>query len=282
MKRTVIGFVGTLLMVSAPVRADCIDCPPGTIALSDSDGFNSGWCVTISRPENVMIEVTDIDFVADTVTLEITKTFDGPPGLANVFPAILMDFFQVCDDSETVTRFVIDSESIDNQTTSAWTDFHWILFNYNSLTDAWIDVPASTGFDTAPFGSAVFSEFIDPGTDEKALHLTATGGAIADQGGFAPGAAGGALVIQTDLSIRPYRATFVIKQRPSFVAMAGDLDLDGDVDVRDFATLAMCFNGPGNAASVNCPDDMNPDLDHDGDVDLGDFSILSGNYTGTR
>ncbi|UCG33394.1 MAG: metallophosphoesterase [Phycisphaerales bacterium] len=57
-----------------------------------------------------------------------------------------------------------------------------------------------------------------------------------------------------------------------------DLDCDGDVDLNDFATFAMCFSG----ASVTVPppgcsprNSSWSDLDGDGDVDLADFATLA-------
>lgn len=56
----------------------------------------------------------------------------------------------------------------------------------------------------------------------------------------------------------------------SFVIGAGDCDVDGDVDLDDFAScFAPCIDGPHAAVSGSC---ANVDLDVDGDVDLGDFA----------
>jgi aminopeptidase N len=63
----------------------------------------------------------------------------------------------------------------------------------------------------------------------------------------------------------------------------GDMDGDGDVDLNDFATFALCFHG---AAVTTPPGGCTPvefagaDLDDDGDVDLGDFSTFALDYTG--
>jgi hypothetical protein len=270
-------------LAPAPAVANdsCIECPLGTLPLIDANGDNSGWCLSISRPENVVVTIVDVDLVGNMLVLQLDKDFTGPPGAGYVFSPILLDFFQVCHDSETVGTIVIDAETIDNLTTSAWTGFDWILFDYGDVTPAWFDVAASSGFDTAPF-SAAFSGFLDPGTDNEALLLTAGDGAVGDQEGFAPGQSSGALVIQTDTAVRPTPLSFTLKQRPTFVVTSGDLDLDGDIDLTDFANFAMCFDGPNRGASANCPRDVSADLDGDGDVDLGDYAVLSTNFTGAR
>jgi hypothetical protein len=63
----------------------------------------------------------------------------------------------------------------------------------------------------------------------------------------------------------------------------GDFDLDGDVDLNDFATFALCFAGAAvTVEPPGCgPEDFDAtDLDGDGDVDLGDFSTFATNFTG--
>jgi hypothetical protein len=63
----------------------------------------------------------------------------------------------------------------------------------------------------------------------------------------------------------------------------GDFDYDGDVDLNDFATLAICYSGAAvTTAPPGCPSDQfsKPDLDADGDVDLADFASFAVNFTG--
>jgi subtilisin-like proprotein convertase family protein len=63
----------------------------------------------------------------------------------------------------------------------------------------------------------------------------------------------------------------------------GDIDHDGDVDLNDFATFALCFHGA--AVTVPPPGCSGEefaacDFDGDADVDLGDFSTFANNFTG--
>ena len=62
-------------------------------------------------------------------------------------------------------------------------------------------------------------------------------------------------------------------------ALAGDIDLDGDVDFSDFSVLAAKFTGtlgPGEGDKTR----SDGDFDGDADVDFGDFSALAANFTG--
>jgi glucose/arabinose dehydrogenase len=57
----------------------------------------------------------------------------------------------------------------------------------------------------------------------------------------------------------------------------GDCDDDGDVDLVDFGTFQLCFNGPGVAIGAECGC---ADFDGDNDVDLTDFGQLQLAFTG--
>ncbi len=52
---------------------------------------------------------------------------------------------------------------------------------------------------------------------------------------------------------------------------AGDLDMDGDTDIDDFAIFAGCMDGPGQPLAPGCEE---TDFDGDGDVDMADFAAF--------
>jgi|GEM_PF-6691984 len=61
--------------------------------------------------------------------------------------------------------------------------------------------------------------------------------------------------------------------------IAGDLDLDGDVDGNDHAVLVTCFEGPLGGDGLDDPC-LRADLNGDGGIDLRDFQILQSVFTG--
>ena len=63
----------------------------------------------------------------------------------------------------------------------------------------------------------------------------------------------------------------------------GDTDGDGDVDLSDFATFALCYAGAGITVpppSCSAAWFCSSDIDGDNDVDLSDFATFALNYGG--
>jgi len=57
-----------------------------------------------------------------------------------------------------------------------------------------------------------------------------------------------------------------------------DFDLDGDVDLGDFNSFQLCFNGPNRPPGAAC--DVAADFDGDADVDLTDFNVFQNCFNG--
>jgi hypothetical protein len=57
-----------------------------------------------------------------------------------------------------------------------------------------------------------------------------------------------------------------------------DLDADGDVDLGDFDSFRVCFNGPNRPHGEGCS--VEADFDDDGDVDLADFTTFQACFNG--
>ena len=62
------------------------------------------------------------------------------------------------------------------------------------------------------------------------------------------------------------------------VWLAGDYDVDGDVDLADYERFADCITGP-DAGPIAPSCDLF-DFDLDGDIDLPDFSVFQGSFSG--
>lgn len=198
--------------IECPIpEPECIDCPPGTNALVDADGNNSGWCWTTNQPANVDIFVDDV-VLGSHALIEISKDMTGQQSQFGLLPPILIDFFQVCEDADTVTMIFIADESITNITSHDWSDFHWILFDG---PEAWFDVAASAGFTVfPPFTSKVFDDFLDSPTNNMAKRLSAFGGIVPRFTSFFPGAGTGSLKIGIDLSNED-PVSFTLKEVPT-------------------------------------------------------------------
>lgn len=58
--------------------------------------------------------------------------------------------------------------------------------------------------------------------------------------------------------------------------LLGDFDFDGDVDLTDYHSFALCMRGPASGLTQSCE---NRDLDADADADLRDFLTFQDNFT---
>lgn len=231
------------------VMEPCDTCPPGTIAIVDGGGDFSGWCASVSHPGSVNINVVDVDTAADRATITLDKLFNQPPGFGGLVPAILIDFVQVCPDSQTANTIVITSENISNQTGVNWLDFHWLLFDG---PDAWFDRSAS-GFSVLPFQSKLFSKFLDSPTNNKAREISAYNGVVPNGGLFQPGGGAAPIQIGVDLS-GAARVSFTLKEWPTLdgIVIAGGCCLGLDcvtLTPSDCAASAGRYLGDGVACT---------------------------------
>jgi hypothetical protein len=194
-----------------PDECECsAQCPPGSMTLEGPDGTFSGWCATTSHPDSLVVGVTDVDLGTGSLVLNLRKEYLYPPGFGGVITPILVDFTQVCPDENMLPNILIDHESIANHTGVPWSEFRWTLTDANEV---WFDVAASAGFDTSPFGNAVYGGFLDPPTNNRAKWLHADGGVLADGSSFFPGLNAGEQVMRVDLS-GEHPVSFTLKERP--------------------------------------------------------------------
>ena len=180
------------------------------IALIDpGDADNSGWTASLFGAATGITTV-EVDLDESTVNITIEKDF-GPYEVDDgeiEFPIAKITFNQVLDDDNTVSRIIIDSESIDNNTGAAWTQFEWLVVPTGAAA---FNTGESAGWNVSPFAS---STFVDSNT------LKAFDGTIANGATFSPS---GGLVIDIDLSASGSPIAFDLKQRvvpePTCLAM---------------------------------------------------------------
>ncbi len=187
-------------------------CPDGTTPIIGVENGNfAGWCVSGAPEADVDFFFFRVDKAGDFALIEITKEFtQGPQAPTGLVPPILVTFFQVCDDADTVGSIIIGEESVRNATGVDWTDYHWSLFDD---TEVWFDVAASSQWSTLPFADKAFASFIDSPANTKAKSLNAENGVVPNNSQYFPGSGTGVLKMDVDLSGPPVNFTF--KQRPT-------------------------------------------------------------------
>ncbi len=84
----------------------------------------------------------------------------------------------------------------------------------------------------------------------------------------------GSVVVVAELSDTSFGGGIAVVP---FQAAPGDIDLDGDVDLDDFAAFDACVTGPGGLIE---PGSGLGDLDRDLDIDLADLALLQLSFTG--
>jgi PEP-CTERM motif-containing protein len=179
-----LSFVGMLLGAN-PALGD-VTVPLG-----------GGWEATVPDLSQVGIVVDSIttEFIAIELSKDFTVPYDGVS-----FASLSILFTQVGSDASTAPNIVILDEAVTNLTGSPWTDYHMHL---DTTGDVEFNIAASLGFSMAPFTIVALGL-----TD-----LDASGGSVAHNSSFFPGAGPGELVIAADLEGDP--VTFTLEEVPT-------------------------------------------------------------------
>ncbi len=263
-------------------------CPDGTTPIVGVENGNfAGWCVSGAPVADVDFFFFRVDKTGDFALIEITKEFtQGPEAPTGLVPPVLVTFFQVCDDEDTVGSIIIGEESVRNATGVDWTDYHWSLFDANEV---WFDVAGSSAWSTLPFADKAFASFIDGPANTKAKSLNAENGVVPNNSQYFPGTGTGVLKMDVDLSGPPVNFTF--KQRPT---IDGTPDPDGACCIADncqVLTEADCNSQSGTyqGDGVSCTPDpcaaptgacCNDDGSCSDDLTQGDCEGGGGTYQG--
>lgn len=166
-----------------------------------------GWSISMpswALPEGGAIIVRDTGpGISDNILmLEIAKVFKGSPDIFGGLPSILITFTQVAPDEETISKIVINDESITNSTTVAWHGFSMILVSPGQATfNRPQTFPGDFGGDPSqnlahePFAT---HQWFGPSSGTEELFFS--GGIVGINGDFNPGSSAGSVVIDVDLS----------------------------------------------------------------------------------
>ena len=144
-------------------------------------GESSGWEVTIFDEEFVDIVVDAVSLDGGVVVIEKFAEFTA-------LGSVLIDFRQIADDADTVSRIVITDERVINNTGSDWNEFAFRLLGSDAAA---FNADQSASFDISPFTTRTYAD----GNRE----LTLGGGILGDGATWTPGLADGGLVIDVDL-----------------------------------------------------------------------------------
>jgi len=183
-----------------------------TVPLVDpfNPDFDSGWSVTYNDA-NTHVIVDQVTILGDFAVIQITKDFTLPPDqLTGLFPAILLDFVQRLDDSQTVPRIIIADEDVRNLTGVPWNDFHWQLLDHgNAAFD--VQLSGLFGIQPPPQFQAQHWTLVEPGL---ASALTVFQGTIIAGGVYRPGLDDSDLVINVNLDGEE-PVSFSLKEYPT-------------------------------------------------------------------
>ncbi len=177
--------------------------------------LGGGWeCEIVAAPTDFAdVNPDGVDVENDRLFIQkfweflTLDEFSGQPDPAHIM------FRQIAPDEDTVSQIVINNEVIVNHTGVAWTSYQ------NSIVGnaARFNPALSAGFDVSPFTDLTFSN-----NNQTA---TASGGVLpSGDTPWTPGLAGGALVIDIDLSgTQP--AKFLLKELPGIIPAPGALSV---------------------------------------------------------
>jgi len=197
LKTLAVCSVTLTLLVSQAIAAP--------ISLIDGDADNSGWTVSLSGAA-FSVDSIDVDLVSaiKTVTITVTSKYQGynlEDGDIE-FPVAKFTFNQVLDDANTVSRIVIQSEDIYNNTGLTWGNYEWLLIPTGAPD---FNQTASAGWDVSPFAAKTFL---------SGDYLAAAAGAVPSGDGTSPDfTPSDQLVIDVNLAASDNPLTFDLKER---------------------------------------------------------------------
>lgn len=163
-----------------------------------------GWQAEVDDGLVGAVSLTNLGFDPQLGTLTISKTatFSSVNGLTGQPDSIVITWTQIADDANTAAQIIIDSELVTNSTGLAWVAFEIAALDSG---DAAFNEGLSAGFTISPFTTRTYSP------DDTVV--TFSDGTVGAGSQWRPGAGGGELVLDVDLS-RDDAMTFSLKELP--------------------------------------------------------------------
>ncbi len=175
------------------------------ISLIDADSEDSGWTVSaVGAAFSIDSIEVDLTSAVKTVTITLTSKYNGyeQDGGDVEFPVAKFIFNQSQSDANTVSRIIIRSENIYNNTGLNWSNYEWLLSPTGSVD---FNQAESAGWDVSPFSSKSFI---------SGDYLLASGGHVFFGDGSSPDFIPNTnLVIDVDLTSSGSAISFDLKER---------------------------------------------------------------------
>lgn len=171
-----------------------------------SNGEASGWQVEIFNEGFVDIVTDFVSIRNDVVVIEKFAEFIEIDEFTGQPKPITIQFKQIADDANTVSKIVITDEFIINNTGQDWVDFENILVDGGNAT--WNPAEMAS-LSIGPFAS---SEFLDGNTNYHTFD-----GTVVDGSTWTPGLKSGGFVIDVNLA-GDQPVIFSLKEAPSVPA----------------------------------------------------------------
>lgn len=188
----------------------CLTIPTSYAAASislidDVSHEDSGWTVSLDGAA-FSVDSIDVDLASaiKTVTITVTSKYIGYAwdGDDIEFPVAKFRFNQVESDANTVSRIIIQSEDIYNNTGLRWSNYEWLLSPVGAVD---FNQAESAGWDVSPFTTKNFV---------TGDYLSASGGHVLFGDGSLPDFIPDTnLVIDVDLTSSASALSFDLKER---------------------------------------------------------------------
>ena len=253
-------------IITTMTAQGCLDCGTnGTGAAqmvlnnANDGGLSGGWWAGLVFP-GLRADLSTADFSEIQFTAKVKVTATGPGAMLGTYTLRLEDpdtnfyGFDVTATGDWQDVGGALSEGITG-TGDGDGSFDFLAGSYNAV----LVVTNGTGYNT--WGDGTIEVTIDN------MFLTLPGNSFADAEVYTV-----AVAFDQEIATWPIGGTLTFDNVSLVQSGSPDCDLDGDIDLRDFAYFQACFTGEGGGVPTGCEC---ADLNSDGNVDLGDYGLVN-------